>query len=145
MAAYKYNISSMVSLYVSTGGLVPAYTCDINSIVPQTIRFGVLSWKKGTCWAGSVARGSELGARGAGSELGARGSQANRSWGPGLWRSVLGTGILCRGPALSVRSPCRASAVSVSEPGALCVGAPGPDTETNYILTDLLLFPAGAI
>ena len=30
---------------------------------PQTVRFGVLSWKKGTRRAGWVARGSELGAR----------------------------------------------------------------------------------
>ena len=38
------------------------------SLFPQTVRFGVLSWKKGTRRAGWVARGSELGARG--SELG---------------------------------------------------------------------------
>ena len=46
-------------------------------IVPQTVRFGVLSWKKGTRRAGWVAHASELGARGIGcvargSELGAR-------------------------------------------------------------------------
>ena len=33
-------------------------------VIPQAIRFGVLSWKKGTRQAGWVARGFELGARG---------------------------------------------------------------------------------
>ena len=33
------------------------------SIFPQTVRFGVLSWKEGTRRAGWVARGSERGPR----------------------------------------------------------------------------------
>ena len=32
-AAYKYDTNSMVSLYVSTSGLVPAYEYNINSMV----------------------------------------------------------------------------------------------------------------
>ena len=32
-AAYKCNIRSMVSLYVSTSGLVPAYKYNMNSMV----------------------------------------------------------------------------------------------------------------
>ena len=39
---------------------------NVRVLIPQTARFGVLSWKKGTRRAGWVARGFELGARGAG-------------------------------------------------------------------------------
>ena len=42
-------------------------------IFPQTVRFGVLSWKKGPRRAGLVARGSELAARVGGTRIGAGG------------------------------------------------------------------------
>ena len=35
--AYKYNMSSMVSLNVSTNGLVPAYKYNISSMVPYML------------------------------------------------------------------------------------------------------------
>ena len=85
-------------------------------IFPQIVRFGVLSWKKGTRRAGWVARGSELGARGP------DGWHADQSWGP---RSG-GCGMRIRAGSLCGRR----SELGVCGPGDTRICGAGPDTKS---------------
>ena len=85
------------------------------SVFPQTVRFGVLSWKKGTRRAGWVARGSELGAQ--------------SGWAPTGWgaRGYHGTGWVARGSELVARGlDGLADRIVPAKPHQI----PAPDTES---------------
>ena len=58
----KEPTNMCICLYVNVCVYIHTYT-NVCIYIPQTVTFGVLSWKKGTHRAGWVARGSELGAR----------------------------------------------------------------------------------
>ena len=78
------NYSAYVSLPVLFG-----VCAGIIEIIFGTVRFGILSWKKGTRRAEWVSRGSELRARG--SELGARGADGTLALQPVLKPPVAGS------------------------------------------------------
>ena len=100
---------SMVSMVCISG------TCE--QYVHPSVRFAVLSWKKGTRWAGWVARGSEPGARGSdgwmGESAGARHGERRAPTQRAPTQRALGDR---RGPTNRAPGPTQ--------------GAPGP-TQTN--------------
>ena len=66
MPAADFHNAGIWHLYIVSSNIITIVTIAVivTTIVPQRVRFGVFSWKKGTRRAGWVARGSELGARG---------------------------------------------------------------------------------